>query len=49
MHYLTSFPFILDMFLRALQDPRVWVRKGEETMKTRVTEAFEDLLTKDRL
>ena len=31
------------------QDPRVWVRKGEETMTTRVKEAFKDLLTEGNL
>jgi len=30
-------------------DPRVWVRKGEETMKTRVLESMKDLLTENRL
>jgi len=30
-------------------DPRVWVRKGEETMTTRVKEAFKDLLTEGNL
>jgi len=30
-------------------DPRVWVREGEKTMKTRVQEALKDLLTENRL
>jgi fructose-bisphosphate aldolase class II len=30
-------------------DPRVWVRKGEETFVTRLTQAFEDLNNIDTL
>jgi len=30
-------------------DPRVWCRKGEETMKARVQEGLKDLLTENRL
>lgn len=30
-------------------DPRVWVREGEKTMKTRVQEAFKDLHSENTL
>jgi fructose-bisphosphate aldolase class II len=30
-------------------DPRVWVREGEKTMKTRVQEALHDLHTENTL
>ena len=30
-------------------DPRVWLRKGEETFVTRLTQAFEDLNNIDTL